>query len=196
MRDESARATQVILPGVGAAGPGMARLRELGLVEVLRALTQPVLGVCLGMQLLFEHSEEGDTTCLGVMPGHGAPLRRAIRSCACRTWAGTASMSLATIRCWPGLATTTTPISCTAMPSPAAAHTLASSDYGEPLAAVVRHRQFPRHAVPSRAFGRRRRASAEEFPRTHEPRDHSRHRPARRPRGAPAPGRLRARDRL
>ena len=62
-------ADKVILPGVGAAGPGMARLRELGLVELMRSLTQPVLGVCLGMQLLFERSEEGDTECLGVIPG-------------------------------------------------------------------------------------------------------------------------------
>ncbi|HJU40009.1 MAG TPA: imidazole glycerol phosphate synthase subunit HisH, partial [Tahibacter sp.] len=60
-------ADRVILPGVGAAAPGMARLRELGLVETLRALTQPVLGVCLGMQLLFDASDEGDTACLGVI---------------------------------------------------------------------------------------------------------------------------------
>jgi imidazole glycerol-phosphate synthase subunit HisH len=66
-------ADKVILPGVGAAGPGMARLRELGLVDLLRSLTQPVLGVCLGMQLLCVHSEEGDTDCLGLIP---APVRR------------------------------------------------------------------------------------------------------------------------
>ncbi|HEY8587761.1 MAG TPA: imidazole glycerol phosphate synthase subunit HisH [Rhodanobacter sp.] len=66
-------ADKVILPGVGAAGPGMARLRELGLVELLRGLTQPVLGVCLGMQLLCTRSEEGDTECLGLIP---APVLR------------------------------------------------------------------------------------------------------------------------
>jgi glutamine amidotransferase len=66
-------ADKVILPGVGAAGPGMARLRELGLVELLCSLKQPVLGVCLGMQLLCAHSEEGDTECLGLIP---APVRR------------------------------------------------------------------------------------------------------------------------
>ncbi len=66
-------ADKVILPGVGAAGPGMARLRALDLVELLRSLTQPVLGVCLGMQLLCTHSEEGDTACLGLIP---APVRR------------------------------------------------------------------------------------------------------------------------
>lgn len=66
-------ADKVILPGVGAAGPGMARLHELGLVELMRSLTQPVLGVCLGMQLLCERSEEGDTPCLGLIP---ATVRR------------------------------------------------------------------------------------------------------------------------
>jgi glutamine amidotransferase len=60
-------ADKVILPGVGAAAPGMARLRELGLIDVIRSLTQPVLGVCLGMQLLCAYSEEGDTDCLGVI---------------------------------------------------------------------------------------------------------------------------------
>ena len=51
-------AKRVILPGVGAAGAAMARLRELGLVECIRELQQPVLGICLGMQLLFEKSAE------------------------------------------------------------------------------------------------------------------------------------------
>ena len=70
-------ADKVILPGVGAAAPGMARLRELGLVDLMRGLTQPVLGVCLGMQLLCAHSEEGDTECLGLIP---APVRRFVEA--------------------------------------------------------------------------------------------------------------------
>jgi glutamine amidotransferase len=60
-------ADKVILPGVGAAAAAMARLRELGLVGVLRGLTQPVLGVCLGMQLLCLRSEEGDVEGLGLI---------------------------------------------------------------------------------------------------------------------------------
>ena len=62
-------ATHVILPGVGAAAPGMARLRAARLIDTLKRLTQPVLGVCLGMQLLFDNSEEEDTECLGIVPG-------------------------------------------------------------------------------------------------------------------------------
>lgn len=60
-------ADKVILPGVGAAAAAMERLRELRLVDVLRALVQPVLGVCLGMQLLCAGSDEGDVECLGVI---------------------------------------------------------------------------------------------------------------------------------
>jgi glutamine amidotransferase len=60
-------ASHVILPGVGAAAPGMARLAAAGLVELIPSLTQPVLGICLGMQLLFASSEEEQTRCLGVI---------------------------------------------------------------------------------------------------------------------------------
>ena len=62
-------ADRVLLPGVGAAGAAMSRLGELGLIQCIRELQQPVLGICLGMQLLFEKSEEVDTQCLGVIPG-------------------------------------------------------------------------------------------------------------------------------
>jgi glutamine amidotransferase len=63
------RADRVILPGVGAAADAMQRLRDSGLVDVIRALQQPVLGICLGMQLLAEASEEEDVDCLGIIPG-------------------------------------------------------------------------------------------------------------------------------
>jgi len=62
-------ADRVILPGVGAAGAAMSRLRELGLVECIQQLQQPVLGICLGMQLLFEQSDEDGVECLGIIPG-------------------------------------------------------------------------------------------------------------------------------
>lgn len=60
---------RIILPGVGAAGPAMARLAERGWVEALKRDDRPLLGICLGMQMLFERSEEGDAACLGLLPG-------------------------------------------------------------------------------------------------------------------------------
>ncbi|TAL60079.1 MAG: imidazole glycerol phosphate synthase subunit HisH, partial [Legionella sp.] len=54
------RASHVILPGVGTAAYAMQALREKALLEVLKNLKQPLLGICLGMQLLFEHSAEGE----------------------------------------------------------------------------------------------------------------------------------------
>lgn len=72
------RAERVILPGVGSAQEGMKRLQAKGLVECVRGLRQPVLGVCLGMQLLFEGSEEGGgTRSLGLLPGRVARLPEA-----------------------------------------------------------------------------------------------------------------------
>lgn len=69
--DELQAAPRVILPGVGAAADAMARLRSLGIAELIPQLAQPVLGICLGMQLLFASSEEGadgeDIECLGLI---------------------------------------------------------------------------------------------------------------------------------
>jgi imidazole glycerol-phosphate synthase subunit HisH len=62
-------ASHVLLPGVGAAADCMGRLQSAGLVDTIRSLKQPMLGICVGMQLLFESSEEGDVACLGVLPG-------------------------------------------------------------------------------------------------------------------------------
>lgn len=62
------KAERVLLPGVGEAATAMAQLRDKGLTDLLRNLKCPVLGICLGMQLLCAHSEEGDTECLGIFP--------------------------------------------------------------------------------------------------------------------------------
>ena len=61
------RASHVVLPGVGAARAAMSRLEQHGLVDIIGELEVPVLGICLGMQLLFRHSSEEDTPCLGVI---------------------------------------------------------------------------------------------------------------------------------
>ena len=59
-------ADKVLLPGVGNAAEAMHNLREAGLVEVIRSLRKPVLGICIGMQVLCRYSEEGDTECIGL----------------------------------------------------------------------------------------------------------------------------------
>jgi imidazole glycerol-phosphate synthase subunit HisH len=64
--DEIRRAGKVIFPGVGEASSAMRYLKERGLDKVLKSLQQPVLGICLGMQLMCTYSEENDTPCLGI----------------------------------------------------------------------------------------------------------------------------------
>jgi glutamine amidotransferase len=66
--DEVRAASHVLLPGVGAARTAMERLDQAALSAVVPALQQPVLGICLGMQLLFQSSEEDDAQCLGIIP--------------------------------------------------------------------------------------------------------------------------------
>lgn len=63
---EIAEAEKVLLPGVGEASTAMRKLSERGLIETIRNLEQPTLGICLGMQLLCSHSEEGDVETLGI----------------------------------------------------------------------------------------------------------------------------------
>lgn len=134
-------ADKVILPGVGAAGPGMARLRELGLVDLLRSLTQPVLGVCLGMQLLCTHSEEGDTACLGLIP---APVRRFTEAPGLRVphmgWNRVTAQR--EHRLLAGLGADEQAYFVHSYAVPTGDWTLASSDYGEPFSAVIARDNF------------------------------------------------------
>lgn len=64
--EKLAKADRVLFPGQGEAGSTMAYLRQRGLDRLIRDLKQPVLGICIGQQLLCRHSEEGDTDCLGI----------------------------------------------------------------------------------------------------------------------------------
>ena len=69
------RAPRVLLPGVGSAHNAMARLRGTGLDKLIPQLKQPLLGICLGMQILFDSSEEGPANGLAVIPGNVAKLQ-------------------------------------------------------------------------------------------------------------------------
>jgi len=133
-------AERVILPGVGAAGRAMDVLKDHGLVDVIRNLRQPVLGICLGMQLLFDSSEEDDTGLLSLIP---ARLRRFPTSEGLRVphmgW-----NAISNIR--------QDPLNSSldnkwfyfvhSFAAPVGDWTLSSSHHGQPFSAVVRQRNF------------------------------------------------------
>jgi glutamine amidotransferase len=135
------QATHVILPGVGAAGPAMARLRETALDRLIPALTQPVLGICLGMQLMYEGSEEGDTECLRLVPGvvtqlQPAPGVRIPHMGWNRLIALRESPLLA------GLDPTGYAYFVHGYAAPLSSDTLAATEHGTMFTAVVAHRNF------------------------------------------------------
>lgn len=68
--DKIIRADRVLLPGVGNAAEAMYNLRSAGLPEVIKSLRRPVLGICVGMQVMCRHSEEGDAECMGIFDAH------------------------------------------------------------------------------------------------------------------------------
>lgn len=134
-------AARVILPGVGAARDAMGRLHASGLDEVIPQLKQPVLGICLGMQLLFERSEEGESACLGVIPGAVTRMRaEAGRPIPHMGW-----NELKSRRNDPlleDIADGSHVYFVHGYAAPLSDATLATTEYGEDLPAVVRHDNF------------------------------------------------------
>lgn len=139
--DRIRQARHVILPGVGAAGAAMARLASAGLDRLIPTLTQPLLGICLGMQLLYERSEEGDTDCLGIVPATvGRLLAAPGLPVPHMGW-----NRLHIRRADPlldGLADGAHLYFVHGYAAPVTEDTLAGTDYGMPLTAVVRRRNF------------------------------------------------------
>jgi glutamine amidotransferase len=134
-------AERVILPGVGSAQEGMKRLQAKGLVDCVRGLKQPVLGVCLGMQLLFESSEEGATPSLGIIPGKVALLPESPGI----TVPHMGWNTLKLLRDNPllrGFDATTRFYFVHSFAGPVNAYTLASCEHGTPFAAVVQRGNF------------------------------------------------------
>ena len=133
-----AAASHVILPGVGAAGFARARIAALGLTDSLRRLTQPVLGICLGMQLLFDASQEDDATCLGIIPGTVAKLvPTPDRPVPHMGWSQLTVHDEAI-----GLATGDYVYFAHSFACPDGPDSAATADYGHPVPAVVRHANF------------------------------------------------------
>lgn len=129
-------ADRVVLPGVSTAAQVMGRLHELGLVQVLRSLEAPLLGVCVGMQLLYERSEEGGVECLGLLPGvvRKLPLAPGIRVPhmgwnALRTMRGSALLD--------GVAEGASAYFVHSYAAPVTVDTVAATDHGSLFTAVV-----------------------------------------------------------
>jgi glutamine amidotransferase len=133
-----AAADKVILPGVGAAGYAMAQIHARGLAGTLRGLAQPVLGICLGMQLLFAHSEEEDTACLGILPGR---VRR-IDPAPGRPVPHMGWSRLAVTEQGLGLGTGDYVYFAHSFACDEGPWTVASADYGRSVPAAVRHANF------------------------------------------------------
>jgi glutamine amidotransferase len=135
------RASHVILPGVGAAAPAMARLREMGFVDVVPKLEVPVLGICLGMQLLFAASDEEATPCLGVIdarvrllaPGAGLPVPQ-------MGWNALSVTGESQLLA--GIADGAYAYFVHSYAAPPGAYTRAVADYGGAFTAVVEERNF------------------------------------------------------
>ena len=134
-------APRVVLPGVGAAGDAMRRLRNSGVAALLPQLKQPVLGICLGMQLLFTRSEEDSTDCLGILPGTAQRLQPAPGLPVPHMgW-----NQLARVRDDPlleGLEADHYVYFVHSYAVPVSATTIATTDYGRPVSAVVRKDNF------------------------------------------------------
>jgi len=139
--DELRGATRVILPGVGAAVPAMQRLHGQGLFEPLRQLQVPLLGICLGMQLLFERSEEGGVETLGLIPG---TVRKLVPATGIRVphmgW-----NRLLPLRESPllrGIPERASAYFVHSYAAPLNAHTVAACDHGGLFSAVVAHGRY------------------------------------------------------
>lgn len=134
---EIATAPRVVLPGVGAAGFAMSRIHELGLLETIKGLKQPLLGVCLGQQLLFDASDEGDVDCLGLIPGRVTRMEATPE----RVVPHMGWNTLEVLRDDPltaGLKADDYAYFVHSFACPVTEHTLTQSTYGDPFAAMVR----------------------------------------------------------
>ena len=163
------QADRVLLPGVGEASSAMAKLRERGLDALIPTLTQPVLGICIGMQLMCLDSEEGDTRCLGIFPTHVVRLpshggRKSRSKIPHVGWDTISRLRTPAVR----RPRPKTPTSTTSTPSRRRRATQRSprTDYGGTVQRRPRARQLLRHAVPPRKERAGGRADTTQFPKT------------------------------
>ena len=128
-------ASHVLLAGVGHAKNHMNLLAKAGLIEVISKLTQPVLGICLGMQMLYEHSEEGEINCLGILPGHVTRLGKDKKTILPHIgWNTVDYVGKSNQKNYAYYAHS--------YAAPINEYTLAQTDYSRPFSAIVRYENF------------------------------------------------------
>lgn len=140
--DRIQQAERVVLPGVGSAPYAMQKIRDRKLVPVVKGLTQPVLGICLGMQLLFETLEEGDQRVegFGVVNGHIGALETKEKPSPHMGW-----NTLATVKddaLLTGIEDGEYAYFVHSFAAPVGSHTLMSCDYGASFSAIIRQNNF------------------------------------------------------
>ena len=129
-------AQRVVLPGVGAAGYAMDQLRQRELIPVLQNLVQPVLGICLGMQMIFNRSAEGNVDCLGLVNGEIKAMETGELPSPHMGW-----NTLENLKDDPlldGVSPGAYVYFVHSFAAPVAEYTLATSNYGNPFSAIVR----------------------------------------------------------
>ena len=133
---EIAEADRVILPGVGAAAHAMALIDRKGLRNVLKAFHRPLLGICLGQQLLFERSEEGNAEGLGLLPGSVTRLPASKRTPSPHMgWAKLSGLARSPLL--EGVGEDSYVYFVHSYVCPVDESTIATADYGRPFAAMV-----------------------------------------------------------
>ena len=146
-------ADKVIFPGVGEASSAMAYLRERKLDEVIKSLAQPVLGICLGLQLLCEYSEENETNCLGILPYRVKKFESAALKIPHIGWNNIFSLQSGLFK---GVAENDYVYFVHGFYVEIGAETIAAADYGTNFSAAIRHENFYAvqfHAEKSGAVG-------------------------------------------
>ena len=148
-------ADRVIFPGVGEASSAMRFLRERNLDEAIKSLKQPVLGICLGMQLLCDYSEENQTRCLGILP---LQVKRFAAANLKIPQIGWNNISVLRSKLFDGIAENSHVYFVHSFYVPLNAATIAAADYGLSFSAAVQHENFYAvqfHAEKSGAVGER-----------------------------------------
>ncbi|WP_028388691.1 imidazole glycerol phosphate synthase subunit HisH [Legionella fairfieldensis] len=135
------QASHIILPGVGSAETVMTRLNTLGLVDALKATTKPVLGICVGMQILFEFSEEETTTCLGILKGTVKKLSSAA-NCRLPHMGWNTIKICASSVLMQGIPQEAYVYYVHNFAVPVSGNTIAETEYGFSFSAAVQHRNF------------------------------------------------------